>query len=153
MLEARAAPRREAPPVRPLFAWAALLVAGAQLGVALCAGSLSPLGQLGFLALSALPALVLLAAEGLGVRAHSDHRMARAVPGAVVLWAVWRGSVAWHSPRCARLIDLWQNLQVFRAAATSSHSLLTGSAQLGVPNAYLLLLGLPSSGPAAPSVR
>ena len=56
---------------------------------------------------------------------------------------MWRGVVAWHSPRCARLIDLWQNLQVFRAAATSSNSLLTGSAQLGVPNAYLLLLGTP----------
>lgn len=110
----------------PAFRWVAVGLAAAHLALAPFAAGLGPYGQLGYLALLAVPAAVLAWSEGL-VRSPTSMAWRAVVPTAIVI-AVWIGMrlvTDLGSPRAADVVDGWRGFLDTARAVQDRQNVLT----------------------------
>jgi len=106
---------------------------------------LGPIGQLAYVGLLPLPALLLL------VGRPESHKESRALPHAallvaatiVIAWVFVRIPAGWHSPRTADPVDMWHSYRWLTATAAGAANPLLQSGQPGIANVYMVLLGEP----------
>jgi hypothetical protein len=129
---------------------AALVLAFVLLGAGLWASDFGRSAQIGYLAATFLPALVLFAA------APSRHRELRppatvvaALAALMASWFLLRVVPAWHSPRAASATDMWLNFRWLMEAAASDRNLLASRSEISATDAWMLLAGVDLLGPGA----
>ena len=121
-----AVPAAPVVPAAPAVRWSAVGLAALHLALAPFAAGLGPGGQLGYLALLAVPAAVLAWGEGL-VRVPRAAAWAAALPTAVVI-AVWAGMrlvTDLGSPRAADVVDGWRGFLDTARAFHEGQNVLT----------------------------
>lgn len=113
-------------PAAPMLGWIAVGLAALHLALAPFAGGLGPGGQLGYLALLAVPAAVLAWGEGF-FRAPSAAAWRAALPTAVVIavWVAGRLVTDLGSPRAADVIDGWRGFLDTARAVHDRQNVLT----------------------------
>jgi hypothetical protein len=145
--ESTAAPRV----ARTAQMWA-LVLALAQASCGLFAAHFNRLGETVYFLFLAVPAAVLLVAEGdAGHRAWCSLAR-RSLPLLLIpaLWLAWSIPTAWRSPRAGSLVDMWIMVERLEEVARGDHHILADSASPGHTNAYMMLEGASFVGPDRP---
>jgi hypothetical protein len=121
--EGRAAAVAGAPPT---LRWIAVAIAALHLALAPFAAGLGPAGQVGYLAVLAVPALVLAWGEGL-LRAPSATAWRAVLPTAAVIavWIAGRLVTDLGSPRAADVVDGWRGFLDTARAFQERQNVLT----------------------------
>ncbi|HZR82743.1 MAG TPA: tetratricopeptide repeat protein [Candidatus Binatia bacterium] len=153
-----ARPDAPAAPVRPSLGVRRLEWSAFASGLALCGASLwnheaSRWFEIAVISAIAVPLGLLRVADawdGATAPRRAERRERAAwIPVALVVigWVVLRVLLAHHDPRAADVVDGWKNFTFFRDAANATGAVSSQASEVGVSNAYLLLLGLPFVGP------
>jgi tetratricopeptide (TPR) repeat protein len=142
-------------PVR-ILEWAALGMAAALALAGSQMHHLSRSGQFALILGLGLPAALLHLADrqqGSPRQRLTPSEGTVSVVALAVVWVFVRVVWAAHDPRAADFVDVWKNFTIFLGVANDTSAAVTQSAEMGVSNAYLLLLGVPLLGPGkiAPS--